>query len=296
MSERGFLMQNALYDRSFNPTQAESPVRRPLLTRDRLYRWGRRASVFITPLLVLLLWELATTLGWVAPYLLPPPEAVASEFAARLTDGETFLLDSSLWRHTRVTMSEVLAGLGVGLSIGVALGYLIARSPLLEALVSPLVVAFQSTPIVAYAPLLVIWFGSGMESKVITSVLIVFFPMLMNTIVGIRGVPRELRDLMRVSRANWWQTFTKLELPAAMPVLMTGAKTSATLAVIGAVVGEFVVANAGLGFLINGARQQYDTALVFVAALTLALMAGLLYSAVSLLERRVLAWQRRNGS
>ncbi len=117
--------------------------------------------------------------------------------------------------------------------------------------------------------------------------------MLMNTIVGIRNVPDDLRDRRRVSRASRWQMFIKLEVPAAMPVLITGLKTSATLAVIGAVVGEFVTASSGLGFWVKLARDQYDTALVFVAVLTLTVIALSLYGLVSMLERHLLVWQRR---
>jgi NitT/TauT family transport system permease protein len=252
----------------------------------------RRLAPIVTLLLVLLVWKVATQLEWVKPFLIPAPGAVAEKFGDVLTDGDT-LLDSSLWQHTQVTLQEVLLGLGIGLPVGIALGYSIAKSRLLEALLSPIIIAFQSTPIVAYAPLLVIWFGSGIESKVLTCILIVFFPMLMNTIVGIRNVPNDLRDLMRVSQASRWQMFTKLELPAALPVLMTGLKTSAALAVIGAVVGEFIAANAGLGFLINLARQQYNTPLVFVGVITLAVMAGMLYGTASLVEQRLLSWQKR---
>ena len=161
-------------------------------------------------------------------------------------------------------------------------------------MLSPIILAFQSAPIVAYAPLLVLWFGSGPTSKIVTSALIVFFPMLMNTIVGIRNVSPALRDLMRSMQATRWQTFTQLEIPAAMPILMGGLKISATLSVIGAVVGEFISANAGLGFLISLAKNQYDTPLVIVGVLTLTILARLLYSLVSLLERRVLAWQSRS--
>jgi ABC-type nitrate/sulfonate/bicarbonate transport system permease component len=119
--------------------------------------------------------------------------------------------------------------------------------------------------------------------------------MLMITIAGIRGVPAPLRDLMRVSRATRWQVLVKLEIPAALPVLLTGLKTSATLSVIGAVIGEFIVARAGLGFMITSARSRYDTPTVFVAVITLAAIAGALYALVSLLERHLLAWQRRTA-
>ncbi len=179
------------------------------------------------------------------------------------------------------------------MSIGILLGYVMAKSRVLEDALSPLVLAFQSTPVVAYAPLLVIWFGSGPTSKVITSALIVFFPMLMNTIVGIRTVPASLRDLMRSLRASRWQTFAQLEVPAALPVLFGGLKVSVVLAVIGAVVGEFVSSDAGLGYLINRARYDYDTPLVVVAILMLALIARVMYGIVALLERRTLKWQMR---
>lgn len=236
--------------------------------------------------LVLAGWQLLTVLEIYPAFLVPSPEAVAAKFYEVALDGR-------LWLHTQTTLVAVLAGLLMGLALGLVLGYIIAKVPLLETALSPLIVAVQSTPIVAYAPLLVIWFGSGPTSKIVTSTLIVFFPTLMNTIVGIRNVPQPFYDLMRVQRATRWQTFWKLEVPAALPVLFSGLKISATLAVIGAVVGEFVGANAGLGFLITLARSQYDTPLVFVAVITLALIARVLYGAISLIEARVLGWQKR---
>ncbi|MEO8611228.1 MAG: ABC transporter permease [Chloroflexota bacterium] len=246
---------------------------------------NRRLVPLLSLLVLVLLWQLVTMLKLYPAFIIPPPLAVLNKFGQVIADG-------SLWLHTSTTLFAVVVGLAVGLGIGVILGYLIAKNPLLENLLSPLIVAFQSMPVVAYAPLLIIWFGSGPTSKIVTSALIVFFPMLMNTIVGIRNVPTPLRDLMRSMKATRWQTFSKLEIPAAMPVLIGGLKISATLAVIGAVVGEFVSANAGLGFLISLARSQYDTPLVIVAVLTLTLIARLLYSVVSLLERRVLSWQK----
>jgi NitT/TauT family transport system permease protein len=147
---------------------------------------------------------------------------------------------------------------------------------------------------VAIAPLLVIWFGSGsgLRSKVLICALIVFFPILINTIVGVRSVEPDLRDLMRSLKATPWQTFRKLELPAALPILLGGLKVGATLSVIGAVVGEFVGADRGLGFLINIGRNQFDTALVFVAIVTLVLMAMSLYGLVAWLEQRWLVWKK----
>lgn len=245
----------------------------------------RRLAPLAMLFALLLLWQLVTALQLYPAFIIPPPAAVFEKLVEVWADG-------SLLLHTWVTLQAVLAGLAAGLLVGVTLGYLIARSPLLEDSLAPLLVGLQSTPIVAWAPLLVIWFGSGLTSKAITSALIVFFPTLVNTVVGLRNVPASLLDLLRVQRATRRQTLLVLEIPAALPVLFAGLKVSATLAVIGAVVGEFVSADAGLGFLITLARSRYDTPLVLVAVFALAVMARLLYGAVALLERHLLAWQR----
>ena len=158
-------------------------------------------------------------------------------------------------------------------------------------MLSPYLIASQAVPVAAIAPLLVIWFGPGMGSKVLICGLIVFFPVLINTIVGLRAVPENLRDVMRAMRATPRQTLLLLEIPAALPVFFAGLRVGATLSVIGAVVGELVGSDQGLGFLINLARGQYDTALVFVAVGGLITLAMLLYGAVLLLEKHYLAWQ-----
>jgi NitT/TauT family transport system permease protein len=247
----------------------------------------RRLIPLLTLVAVLLFWQLITALQVYPPFIIPPPLAVLEKLGKVLADG-------TLWHHTATTLVNVLVGSAIGVLTGVMLGYWIAKIPILEELLSPLIVAVQSTPVVAYAPLLVIWFGSGPTSKIVTSALIVFFPMLLNTVVGIRSTPADFRDLMLSMQATRWQTLTKLEIPSALPVLLSGLKVSATLAVIGAVVGEFVSAKAGLGFLINLARNQYDTPLVMVAVLALTVMARGMYSMVSLLERRLITWQRRD--
>ena len=197
------------------------------------------------------------------------------------------------FRNTLVTLLEVLAGLALGVSVATVLGYLLARSLHLERLLSPYIVASQSIPVVAIAPLLVIWFGPGLFSKILVCALIVFFPVLVNTVVGVRSVPEDLRDLMRSLQATRWQTLKSLELPAALPVFLGGLRIGATLSVIGAVVGEFVGAKSGLGFMVNVGRGVYDTSLVFVAVFTLIALALILYGLVSLVEKRLLRWQQR---
>lgn len=236
--------------------------------------------------LALLAWELVVQLAAFPAFILPPPGLVGQRLLQALRQG--YLL-----RHTLVTLGEVAAGMAVGVAAATLLGYLLARSPSAERLLSPYIVASQSVPVVAIAPLLVIWFGPGLLSKVLVSALIVFFPVLINTVVGLRSVPEDLRDLMRSLQATRWQTLRLLEAPAALPVFLGGLRIGVTLSVIGAVVGEFVGADRGLGFLINRARGQYDTALVFVAVFTLVLMALSLYGLVVLLEARLLAWRER---
>jgi len=242
--------------------------------------WGTLAAV----LLFLLTWQGLVQLLSLPAFILPAPLLVAQRFSRTVSDG-------TLLRHTAATMLEVMAGLSIGVLLATLLGYTLAKSTFLENLLQPFLVASQAIPTVAIAPLLVIWFGAGIFSKILICTLIVFFPVLVNTVVGLRAVPQNLRDLMRSLRASRWQTLRLLELPAALPVLLGGLRIGATLSVIGAVVGELVGADQGLGFLINVGRGQYDTALVFVGVITLVAMALLLYGAVLWLEKRLLRWQ-----
>jgi len=240
------------------------------------------------PILALVLfvtgWEALVRVGNYPAFLLPTPERVARKLLSVIADG-------TLIRHTGVTLVEVLGGLALGLIVATVLGYALAKSVALERAIAPYLVASQAVPIIAIAPLLVIWFGPGLWSKILISALIVFFPILINTIAGVRSVPTDLRDLMRSLHATRWQTFAKLEVPAALPVLLAGLKVGATLSVIGAVVGEFAGSDAGLGFMISVADGQYDTARMFVGVLALVALALSLYGSVALIERRALAWR-----
>lgn len=240
-----------------------------------------------TALGVLLAWELVVRLNHLPAFILPSPYEVVLRFVKALKDG-------SLLYHSAITLMEISLGLLSGTTFAVAVGYLIAKSRLLERALAPLLVASQAVPIVAIAPLLVIWFGPGLFSKVLICSLIVFFPVLVNTVVGVRAVPRALYELMHSLRASRWQMLTRLEIPSALPVFLGGLRIGATLSVIGALVGEFVGADRGLGFLINIGRGQYDTALVFVAIFTLITLALGLYGVVTLLEKRLLAWQEHH--
>jgi NitT/TauT family transport system permease protein len=260
-----------------------------VLLAERVAGALRRQSQYLFPplivLLTLLLWTLLVRLGDYPTFILPGPGDVYKKLALVLSDG-------LLWRHARITLTEIGGGLALGLSAATVLGYGMAKSRALERFLAPYIVASQSVPIVALAPLLVIWFGTGRLSKVLVCALTIFFPMLVNTIVGVRSVDPDLAALMRSLKATRWQTFAMLEVPSALPMLLGGLKVSVTLSVIGAVVGEFVAADRGLGFLINVARGNFDTPLMFVALLTLVVMALLLYLVVVLAESLLLHRRR----
>jgi NitT/TauT family transport system permease protein len=240
----------------------------------------------IAIVLALVLWDVLVRVTGLPAFILPAPQAVAERFVRALSDG-------SLLRNASVTLFEILLGLASGAFSAILMGYAVAKSRLFERIVSPFLVASQAVPIVAIAPLLVIWFGQGIQSKVLICALIVFFPVLVNTVVGLRAVPRSLNELMHSLHASRWQILRHLEIPSAMPVFLGGLRIGATLSVIGAIVGEFVGADKGLGFLINVGRGQYDTALVFVAVFTLVGLALGLYGIVIYLEHRLLAWQEK---
>jgi NitT/TauT family transport system permease protein len=267
--------------------------------RPRGSRWprlrrffARRAEVLLVPVAMLVfigLWALVAWLGDYPAYLLPAPGRVWARFWAVAADG-------TLWYHTSITLVEILAGLALGLTVATLFGYLLAKSPLVERFLSPYIVASQSVPIVALAPLLIVWFGFGLLSKVLVCALTIFFPVLITTIVGLRSVEEDLMDLMRSLQASRWQVFRYLEVPAALPVLLGGLKVGVTLSVIGAVVGEFAQSDRGLGFLVNLAnRGLFDTPLMFVALFVLMTIALGLYGAVSALEMLLLRWKREGS-
>jgi len=256
------------------------------MTRKFMTRkYASRVGLAVLSLVAFLaLWQGIIWVSGYPAFIIPPPMAVVKRLGDLVANG-------TLWFHAGVTLQEVLAGLGLGTLVATALGYVLAHSPLAERVLAPFIIASQSVPTVAIAPLLVIWFDTGLLSKVLVCGLIVFFPILVNTVVGLRTVERGLRDLMRTLESSRWQTVWLLELPAALPVLLGGLKVGATLAVIGAVVGEFVAADRGLGYLLKAGQQVYDTPQVFVGIGALVVLAQALYGAVALAERGLLRWR-----
>ena len=228
-----------------------------------------------------LIWQAVIVLTAIPPYLLPPPASVAERFVGAWLDG-------TFWPHFATTMVEILIGFSLGTGLGLLVGYGLARSDLFERLASPYIVAAQAVPILVLAPLLVLWFGPGLGSKVVICSLIVFFPVAIATMVGIRSVDPRLLELGRSLRATQRQILTTLEIPAALPNIFGGLRVGVTLAVVGAVVGEWAGASKGLAVLINLARGSlFDIPLMFATLLTIALVGLALYVVVVLVERRL---------
>ncbi len=230
-----------------------------------------------------LAWKAIVVVTGLPVYILPAPEIVGQSFVEAWLDG-------TVWPHFVTTMVEIAIGFTVGTVLALIAGYGLARSDLFARLASPYLVAAQSVPILVLAPLLVVWFGSGLLSKVVICSLIVFFPVAIATMVGIRSVDPRLLELGRSLRATKRQILTTLEIPAALPNIFGGLRVGVTLAVVGAVVGEWAGANTGLAVLINLARGSlFDIPLMFATVLTIALVGIALYLAVVVVERRLVA-------
>lgn len=245
-------------------------------------RLTHRAAPVVAALAAFLgAWQLIVSVGNYPSFILPDPGRVLERFVRAWAQG-------TMEPHALTTLTEVALGLLAGGLTGLALGILLARSRLAERLLSPYIVAAQATPILALAPLIALWFGSGLASKVLICALIVFFPIAVATMVGIRSVDAKLLELARSLRATRWQVLTKLQVPGALPQILGGLRIGVTLAVVGAIVGEWAGGDRGLGVLINLARGSlFDIPLMFATLLTIALIGVCLYLAVVLVERRL---------
>jgi len=253
---------------------------------DHLAQWLPSAGLVVAALAI---WQVAAAALQVPRWLLPSPTDIAE---AMVTNRNPLL------RHTWVTLEEVLVGFALAFAVGVALAIAIAYSRTLERTIYPFVIASQTVPVVAIAPILLIWFGYGLLPKVIVVALICFFPITVNMVDGLRSVDPELVSLMRTMGASRWQIFSKAQLPTSLPFLFSGTKVSIAVSVIGAVIGEWVGASAGLGYYMVRSASQFQTAAVFGAIVVLSALGIALFALVALLERRALPWyhQARKGN
>lgn len=229
----------------------------------------------------LVLWELTASISGVPKWLLPSPADIVGALIGSW---------GLIWQHTVVTLQEVLVGFGIALVVGVAIAIAIAYSRTVERALYPIVVASQTVPVVAIAPILLIWFGYGLLPKVIVVALICFFPIVVNMVDGLRSVDPDLVSLMRSMGATRWQLFTKAQVQTSLPFLMSGTKVAVAVSVIGAVMGEWVGASAGLGYFMVRSASQFQTARVFAAVLVLSAMGVALFALTAILERYLLPW------
>ncbi len=233
-------------------------------------------------------WRIIIDLGDYPEFILPQPLVVWNYFLLVSSSGE-------LWFHTRFTLAEALSGFTLGLAFATVLGYILGRRPALEKVISPYIVAAKSIPILGIAPLIIIWFGQGIISKALIAFLIIFFPMLVNTIVGIRTVNEDQRELMRSYSASSWQVFTLLEVPSALPLLLGGIKVGLARSMMGAIVGEYLGSKQGLGFLVNMGTGggMANAPLTFVGIFTIVALTLVLYGLATMLENVLLSKRRQ---
>jgi len=254
-------------------------------------RWaGRRASRAGPPAVLLLgflaAWEWAVRAFGVPFYILPAPSRIG---VVLVTEHASLLADAA------VTLEEVLLGFTVAFLVGVGLAVAICSSRTIERAVYPLIIASQTVPVFAVAPLLIVWFGYGIASKVAMAALIVFFPIVVNTVDGLRSADPDMVNLLRILGASRRQVLVKMLAPAALPFVFSGARIAVATSVIGAVIGEWVGATQGLGFAMIHANAQLHVDRVFAAIVYLSVMALVLFETVSLVEWVALPWRRARG-
>jgi len=251
---------------------------------------GRRLFVLTpalaTGLALFAIWEALTRLLNTPDWLLPPPSAIAVAF---------FVEFDLLIGEAVVTLSEILAGFAVAAALGAAFAIVAAWTKWFERGLYPLIIALQTLPILALAPLLIVWFGLGLTSKVVIVALISFFPIAVSLVDGLKSTDRDLVNMMRVSGASRFQIFVKLQCPSALPNLFIGLKLGVVSAVIGAVVAEWVGSGSGLGYLIKLKGPQFQTDLVFAAIIMLVALSGALFWAIKLIQNFALRHHEPKG-
>lgn len=276
------------------PAAPKMPLRpAPRVRRTRLLASTRVQSML---LLVALLgaWEGAVRLFKVPVHLVPPVSDIAVALWRGLATSP--MAKDGFWYHGGVTVAEILLGFLIGSGVGLAIGIVVSQMPKLEALLEPYVAALQSVPKVAIAPIIVVWLGFGIGSKVMIICLLTFFPVLVTSIAGFKAVDADRIDLLRSLSATRWQIFRKAKFPSALPYIFAGLNMAAAFSVVGAVVGEFVGAQAGLGVLILQMEAQADTGGSFAVCVVLSVIGIVMTDVLRRVQRRVLHWMPTDTS
>jgi NitT/TauT family transport system permease protein len=275
------------------PESLASPIV-PAAQAPRKRILSRRSGSILLLIVLLAAWEFGTRFFNVPKFLLPPLSDVLIALFRGLA-ASPFAKDG-LWLHTFVTLSEIVLGFLAGSAIGLMLAIVISESEMLDDLLRPYIAALQSLPKVAIAPIIVTWLGFGLGSKVAIVCLITFFPVLVTSIAGFKAVDIDRIDLMRSISATRWQIFAKVKFPGALPYIFAGLDMAAAFSVVGAIVGEFVGAQAGLGVLILQMEAQLDTAGSFSVFVVLSLLGIVLTALLRALRLRLLSWMPRDES
>ncbi|MET3466330.1 ABC transporter permease [Variovorax atrisoli] len=239
-------------------------------------------------------WEAGVRLFKVPQHLVPPVSDILVALWRGLATGP--LAKDGFWYHGGVTVTEILLGFLVGSGVGLAIGIVVSQMPRVEALLEPYVAALQSVPKVAVAPIIVVWLGFGIGSKVMIICLLTFFPVLVTSIAGFKAVDPDRIDLLRSLSATQWQIFRKAKFPSALPYIFAGLNMAAAFSVVGAVVGEFVGAQAGLGVLILQMEAQADTGGSFAVCVVLSVIGIVMTDLLRRIQRRVLHWMPADTS
>lgn len=254
---------------------------------------AERAKDVLFPLttfaILLAIWQFAVVAFKVPNYILPDLRDVGAALWRGYIDGE-------YWQHIAFTLRAVLMGYLLGCSVAILLGTLVAESRTAERFIFPFIIGLQSVPKVALAPLVIVWFGFGIESKVVLVALICFFPVFVNVIVGMRSVDRSLIDMMRAFGASPQQVLLEVKLPNAAGSIVAGLQVAIVLGLIGAIVGEFIASTRGLGYLIQNAATNLDLGTVFAAVLSLAAIGITGTQILRFLHRRIVFWDRERGT
>lgn len=237
----------------------------------------------IVLILFLIFWELMVWQANIPHYILPAPSRILNTVAAQ---------QALLLYHTLVTLEEIIVGFILAFILGVGLALLMFHFPVLEKSFFPIVIGSQTIPVFAIAPLLVLWFGYGLSSKVVMAALIVFFPIVVNTLDGLKGADPDEVNLLRILRANRWQILWKVRVPSALPFVFSGCKIGISVSTIGAIIGEWVGSKEGLGYLMLHANAQLQISLIFASLLYLTFVGVGLFYLVVLMERWVMPWKQ----
>jgi NitT/TauT family transport system permease protein len=260
--------------------QAAAAGARSAERRDRLVTAGLQITLLVV---FLLSWNWASG-RIVHPLFVSTPPRVAAALWRLVINGE-------IWYHVRFTLMEALAGYAIGASAALAAATGVSLVPHARQILHPFLVALYAVPKIAIAPLIIMWFGLGILPKVLLAALFVFFVVFLNTVTGIQGVSGQLVGVAAVMGARPWRRMVSIVLPSAIPYILVALRVTIPAAMIGAVVGEFISSNRGLGYLINAASSRYDTAAVFAGIFSLLLVVIAMNSAVGWLERRLLRWR-----